>query len=104
MSDTNMSKSANCPCGSNTKLVECCLPLIQGKKLAPTAESLLRARYTAFTRGDVDYILQTHHSKTRHEVKREEIEEWSKQSEWLGLEIGDCISKGMNHWFCRSKS
>jgi SEC-C motif-containing protein len=35
----------------------------------------------------VDYILDTHHSKTAKDVKRGEIEEWSKGSEWLGLKI-----------------
>ena len=65
----------------------CCLPMIEGKKKAVTAEELLRSRYTAFTRGDVDYVLKTHHSKTRNDVKREEIEDWSKNSEWLGLKI-----------------
>jgi SEC-C motif-containing protein len=76
-----------CPCGSELQLETCCLPLIQGKKKAATAEELLRSRYTAFTRGDVDYILGTHHSKTVQDVKREEIEEWSKDSEWLGLKV-----------------
>src|SRR4051794_8678717 len=82
MSDTNF-----CPCGSEIELEKCCLPLIQGTKQAITAEELLRARYTAFTRGDVDFVLSTHHSRTRHEIKREEIEDWSKNSEWLGLKI-----------------
>src|SRR5690349_7139157 len=82
MLDTN-----RCPCGSETNLIDCCLPLIQGKKQATRAEDLLRARYTAFTRGDIEFVLATHHSKTRHEVKREEIEDWSKNSEWLNLQI-----------------
>ncbi len=76
-----------CPCGSELALNQCCQPLIQGKKKAVTAEDLLRARYTAFALGEVDFILNTHHSKTRHEVKREEIEQWSKSSHWLGLKI-----------------
>jgi SEC-C motif-containing protein len=82
MTDTNL-----CPCDSQRSLENCCLPIIQGKKTAQTAEELLRARYTAFTRGDVDFIISTHHSRTRHEVKKEEIEDWSKNSEWLGLKI-----------------
>lgn len=48
---------------------------------------LLRARYTAFALGYIDFIVSTHHSRTRHEVKREEIEDWSKNSQWLGLKI-----------------
>jgi SEC-C motif-containing protein len=82
-----MTQTDTCPCGSGAALAQCCLPMIQGKKKAPTAEALLRSRYTAFTRGDIDYILATHHTKTRGEIKREEIEEWSKNSKWLGLEI-----------------
>ena len=76
-----------CPCGSEKELLKCCLPLIQGKSKAETAEDLLRSRYSAFTRGDVEYILSTHHSRTRGDVKREEVEEWAKGSEWLGLKI-----------------
>jgi SEC-C motif-containing protein len=61
--------------------------MIQGRQKPATAEQLLRSRYTAFTQGAVDYILSTHHSRTKSEIKREEIEEWSKNSEWLGLQI-----------------
>jgi len=82
MSDTN-----TCPCGSEIELKTCCLPLIQGTKRPETAEDLLRARYTAFTRNDVDFILSSHHSRTRDEVTREEIEDWAKNSVWLGLKV-----------------
>lgn len=82
MSDTNF-----CPCGSDLDLNNCCLPFIQGKKKASTAEELLRARYTAFTLGEVEFILSTHHPRTVKEIKREEIEDWSKNSKWLGLKI-----------------
>lgn len=76
-----------CPCGSTNNLIDCCLPIIQGKKNATTAEELLRARYTAFTRGEIDFILSSHHTRTRTEVTRDEIEDWSKNSEWLGLNV-----------------
>lgn len=82
-----MSDSNSCSCGSSLGLSQCCLPIIQGKKKAGSAEELLRARYTAFTLGEVDFILTSHHSQTRDQVKREEIEEWSKTSKWLGLNI-----------------
>jgi SEC-C motif-containing protein len=76
-----------CPCGSQVQYADCCAPFISGKKTPKTAEELLRARYTAFTKGEVDYVLSTHHSKTAGDVKREEIEDWSKNSEWLGLKV-----------------
>jgi SEC-C motif-containing protein len=82
-----MTETNRCACGSNLLLENCCLPVIQGKVKAQTAEQLLRARYTAFTQGEVDFILSTHHSRTRKDVKREEIEDWAKNSKWLELKI-----------------
>ena len=54
-----------------------------------TAEALMRSRYTAFVVGDIDYIFDTHDPDTVHQVERSSTEQWSKQSEWLGLEILD---------------
>ena len=68
---------------------DCCLPLIRGKAKATTAEKLMRSRYAAFVLGEIDYIIATHHSKTVGEVDRPGIEEWSKKSKWLGLNIID---------------
>jgi SEC-C motif-containing protein len=67
--------------------------VIRGERKAETAVELLRARYTAFARGEVDFILSSHYSRTRHRVKRKDIETWSKGSEWLGLEIFE-VEKG----------
>jgi SEC-C motif domain protein len=82
-----------CPCGSGKDQEACCLPVINGTP-AETAEATMRARYTAFTRGDVDFILSSHHSETRDEVDRDEIERWSTSSEWLGLTIEDTEDGG----------
>ena len=87
MTTASTQKSSACPCGSGNPLETCCLPVIAGRGKAPTAEALLRARYTAFMRQDIDFIFSTHHSRTRAEVKREEIEDWSKNSEFLSLKI-----------------
>lgn len=83
-----------CPCGKEEKAASCCEPVIQGKRRAKTAEELMRARYTAFSRGEVDFILSSHHSKTREQVKREEVEEWSKSSDWLGLKVLETSAGG----------
>lgn len=48
-----------CPCGSTEEFESCCSPYISGNRLAPTAEALMRSRYTAFTLGDLDYIEST---------------------------------------------
>ena len=82
-----MPKTSQCPCGSDQIESDCCQPYLEGSKTPPTAEALLRSRYTAFTQGNADYIVSTHHSRTRHEVDRKEIEAWAKNSQWLGLKI-----------------
>src|SRR5690606_20015957 len=40
-----------CPCGSGERDVRCCLPILRGEP-APTAEALMRSRYTAYVRHD----------------------------------------------------
>lgn len=36
-----------------------------GERVAPTAERLMRSRYTAFMLGDVDHLLRSWHPSTR---------------------------------------
>lgn len=76
-----------CPCGSSLSYQECCRPYHAGTKKAPTAEALMRSRYSAFATGELDYILKTHDESTRKELDMEEIKSWALNSEWLGLEI-----------------
>lgn len=81
------SVTALCPCGSKLKFGDCCQPVLLGKSKAQTAEALLRARYTAFVEQEIDFVVATHHSKTRSGIDRKEIESWAKNSEWHGLEV-----------------
>ncbi len=76
-----------CPCQSGNPFHQCCEPIITGVKQAETAEQLMRARYTAFTRIEMDFIEKTHDPKTRHEVDREENRRWAETTNWKGLEI-----------------
>lgn len=83
-----------CPCGSGNNYAKCCEPLLNGKSKAPTAEALMRSRYTAFTRMDMKYLQQTHHPKTRGDLDIEGTEKWARRAEWLGLEVIDVIAGG----------
>jgi SEC-C motif-containing protein len=76
-----------CACGTEKAYSECCEPFIKGTKLAPTAEKLMRSRYTAFAVGEMDYIYKTHHESTRKELDMDGVKSWALNSEWLGLEI-----------------
>jgi SEC-C motif-containing protein len=75
-----------CDCGRPEPFDRCCGRFLAGEP-APTAEALMRSRYTAHVRGDVDYILATFDSSTRGRVDRAEVGRWARESEWLGLEV-----------------
>lgn len=53
-----------CPCGSGERFDGCCGPILDGTP-APTAERLMRSRYTAFSVGDVRHLRLTWHPRTR---------------------------------------
>ena len=83
-----------CACGSNLEIAECCEPYVLGTKPAPTAEALMRSRYTSYTMGKAEYIAETHSPESRDEVDQEAAKQWAEQAEWLGLEILDTEKGG----------
>ncbi len=85
-----------CPCGSGLNYSACCEPFIKGAKDAPTAEALMRARYSAYAKGEVDFIEQTHQRDERDSVSVEETRRWSQESTWLGLKILRVEKGGVN--------
>ncbi|MEM7376308.1 MAG: YchJ family protein [Pseudomonadota bacterium] len=78
---------SECACGSGSAYAACCQPYIEGKTPVDTAESLLRARYTAHAVVAVDYIVNTTHPDARGDVDAEATRRWAERSEWLGLEV-----------------
>ena len=76
-----------CPCGSGAAFADCCEPVINGTRESETAEELMRARYSAFVTGAIDFIVSSTHSRTRNDVDRDSIREWSESSTWHGLHI-----------------
>ena len=83
-----------CPCGSGRELDVCCQPIIDGQTLAPTAEALMRARYTAHSLGRYKFLTESTHPEFRDDVSPKEIEEWSSLMAWEGLEILDARDGG----------
>ena len=49
-----------CPCGSGKALTECCGRYLSGEA-APTAEALMRSRYSAYVLNNHDYLTKTWH-------------------------------------------
>lgn len=67
-----------------TTYVDCCGRYLDGGETPPTAEALMRSRYTAYTLGREDYLLATWTQDTRPASLGLENEPPRK---WLGLEV-----------------
>jgi SEC-C motif-containing protein len=82
-----MSETNPCPCGSGLSLNACCKPLIDGTAKAPTAEALMRSRYTAYTLQDISYLASTLDPNQLRDFDRDATADWAQDSTWMGLEI-----------------
>ena len=80
--------AALCPCGSGDSYGGCCGPLLRGGS-APTAERLMRSRYTAFFVGDANYLAESWHPRTRPDSV-----EVDHPLRWTGLDITDTEGGG----------
>ena len=77
-----------CPCGSGKKYSECCEPVIKGTVHAETAEQLMRARYSAYVKQEIDFIVKSCEEGDKiASIDLKATEDWSKNSIWHGLEI-----------------
>lgn len=77
---------AVCPCGRAAFGV-CCGPILDGAP-APSAERLMRSRYTAFSVGDSAHLARSWHPRTRpDEIGVDD------GTEWTGLVIEDAVEE-----------
>jgi len=84
---------SDCPCGSGRTLDQCCGPLLAGAA-ADTPEALMRSRYTAFARRDVDYLESTLAPEAKEDFNRADAETWAKEAAWQGLEVRGATTEG----------
>src|SRR6187402_648908 len=77
-----------CPCGSGRPYADCCEPLHEGAD-APTAEALMRSRYSAFALGRAEYLLRSWHPSTRPATV-----ELDAGTVWRRLQIVDTVAGG----------
>ena len=84
--------SRDCPCGLPRPYDACCGRFHAGTAAAPTAEVLMRSRYSAFVKGDAGYLLRTWHPRTR--PGRLEL---APGTRWTGLEILDATDGSAFH-------
>ena len=73
-----------CPCGLPARYADCCGRFIDHwpQQPAPDPERLMRSRYTAFVRGQADYLRATWHPD--HRPASIDLD---AQTRWLGLEV-----------------
>jgi SEC-C motif-containing protein len=76
-----------CPCGSNLPFAECCEPIIRGLKPALTAEQLMRARYCAYVKKEIEYLRASLHPDYRQDFDEKNTKDWAESSEWHGIEV-----------------
>lgn len=77
----------NCPCGTGLQYQNCCQPYHLKEKFAPTAEALMRSRYSAFVVQHADYLYEsTHFSKRKNNSKSAYLNS-AKNTKWIKLEI-----------------
>lgn len=77
-----------CPCLSGDLLASCCGPLLAGAP-APTAERLMRSRYTAFAVADTAHLLRFWHPSRRPAAL-----ELDPAVRWTRLDVIDTVAGG----------
>lgn len=98
-------QTSECPCDSGKSYCNCCQPYLQRVQQAPTAEALMRSRYTAFCLRDEEYLRYSWHPDHCPDNIR-----LNADTIWLGLKIkktvagDDSDTNGHVEFIARSKS
>ncbi|QCX53643.1 YchJ family protein [Elizabethkingia sp. JS20170427COW] len=76
-----------CPCCSGKSYEECCQPYHKMEKHAPTAEALMRSRFSAFAIPNGEYLMETTLPGKRKYHNKANLQEWGEINQWTRLEI-----------------
>lgn len=72
----------SCPCDSGRDYADCCGRYLDGGAVPPTAEALMRSRYTAWVRERADWLRATWHPDTCPAELT-----FDPARRWLGLQV-----------------
>jgi len=78
-----------CLCGAADTFDRCCGVYIGGNHLAPTPEALMRARYSAYSLGNIDFIQRTCAGQALADFDYLAAQEWSNLVQFVALVIQD---------------
>ena len=89
-----MSRAPPCPCTSGELYARCCAPYHLGVAEADTPTALMRSRFAAFARADVDYVYRTlhpdHPDRAAPEAAvRRALAEGARAHRYMGLTVLD---------------
>lgn len=76
-----------CPCASDKDYKHCCGPYLEENAIPPTPEALMRSRYTAYTKADMDYVKKTMKGRVLRAFNEKDSKQWALTSKWQGLEV-----------------
>lgn len=76
-----------CPCSSSLPYAECCYPFHTHQTHPQTGEKLMRSRYSAYVLHNIDYIVATTVPSQQNLLNQEEMQQWGRETLWLGLEV-----------------
>lgn len=76
-----------CACGRERPEADCCGAFLEGRATPATAEDLMRSRYTAYARGQVDYLVATHDPATLTKEGRQAIARAAASTKWQMLNV-----------------
>ncbi|WP_294208100.1 YchJ family metal-binding protein [uncultured Chryseobacterium sp.] len=79
----------NCPCCSGKSYENCCKLYHTREKDPPTAEALMRSRFSAFAIPNADYLWETTLPSKRKYHNKKDLQDWGARNTWTKLEIVD---------------
>jgi SEC-C motif-containing protein len=77
----------SCPCGSGLEYERCCHKFILAGQLPQSAEELMRSRYTAFTKQEVDYLKKTSSGAALARFSYKDTIAFARVAKWIRLSI-----------------
>ncbi|MAV75342.1 MAG: hypothetical protein CL691_01800 [Cellvibrionales bacterium] len=78
---------SDCHCGKQLSFEDCCQMIINDLRLAKTAEQVMRARYSAYVTGEIDFLHDSLHPDNRGEFDFDSTQQWAESSHWHSLNI-----------------
>jgi SEC-C motif-containing protein len=76
-----------CFCNSGKPVESCCKPYLSGVKVATRPEALMRSRYSAFSQGNVEYLLSTSSKSLALSLDKEDLEKYCQTTKFVRLDV-----------------